>query len=245
MSVEVAARTRVRPPLPAWRIVSESIAAQRRIPIYECGEPMVDLREACPEVVLGMPPQRIAEQPSCVYLRATPAQMLKRAAALLPDSYRLRVGTAHRSLATQARGYWNYYLRLRRQHPAWPEATLRRWANDFFHPPDVPESPPGHCTGGAVDVSILGPDGEPLDMVSPLRDQPYARYTYVPGLSPEARRNRDLLIRVMSEAGFSNYRGEWWHWSYGDICWALRTGQPYAIYGLIAPGGTLDELQQG
>ncbi len=244
MAVEVATRRRVRPSLPAWRIVSESIAAQRRIPIRECGEPMVDLREVCPEIVLGMSPQRIAEQPSCVYLRATPAQMLKRAAALLPDGYRLRVGTAHRSLATQARGYWNYYMRLRREHPNWPEATLRRWANDFFHPPDVPESPPGHCTGGAVDVSILGPDGEPLDMVSPLKDKPYARYTYVPGLSPEAQRNRDLLIRVMSEAGFSNYRGEWWHWSYGDICWALRTGQLYAIYGLIAPGGTLEEVKR-
>jgi D-alanyl-D-alanine dipeptidase len=53
----------------------------------------------------------------------------------------------------------------------------------------------------------------------------------VKGLSEESRRNREILIRLMSGAGFTNYLGEWWHWSYGEPGWALRTGRDTAIYG--------------
>jgi hypothetical protein len=93
-----------------------------------------------------------------------------------------------------------------------------------------------------VDVGILGPNGEPLDMVSPLKDKPRVRFADVPGLLPEVQRNRQMLREAMTAGGFTNYRGEWWHWSYGDVCWALRAGLDTAIYGLIAPHGTLDEL---
>ena len=52
-------------------------------------------------------------------------------------------------------------------------------------------------------------------------------------ISPEARRNRELLRRALSGAGLTNYPGEWWHWSYGEPGWAVRTGQPHALYGAV------------
>jgi D-alanyl-D-alanine dipeptidase len=227
---------------PEWAIGGEPLHLQRRIKIVECGEPLVDLREVCPEVLLAIPPERLEMYATATYLRKTPAEMLKRAAAALPPGYRLRVSSAHRPIWAQARGYWRHFLRLQRRHPEWSYATIRRRLNQLSHPPDVPYSPPGHSCGAAVDVTIVGPDGEPLDMVSPLKDTPRVRFTDVPGLSPEAQRNRQMLREAMTAGGFTNYRGEWWHWSYGDVCWALRAGLSTAIYGLIAPHGTLDEL---
>uniref|UniRef100_UPI002FDB74CB M15 family metallopeptidase n=1 Tax=Paraprevotella clara TaxID=454154 RepID=UPI002FDB74CB len=33
-------------------------------------------------------------------------------------------------------------------------------------------------------------------------------------LTPEARRNRELLRRVMRQAGFKALRTEWWHFNF-------------------------------
>ena len=57
--------------------------------------------------------------------------------------------------------------------------------------------------------------------------------TSFPGISKEARLNRRILITAMSAAGFTNYLGEWWHWSYGDSAWAVRIGRHTAIYGKV------------
>ncbi|MEK6914663.1 MAG: hypothetical protein AABW83_03360 [Nanoarchaeota archaeon] len=36
----------------------------------------------------------------------------------------------------------------------------------------------------------------------------------------------------MTKSGFTNYPGEWWHWSYGDRIWAHYNNKKYAIYGI-------------
>ena len=40
----------------------------------------------------------------------------------------------------------------------------------------------------------------------------------------ESRDNRRRLFWAMSEAGFVNYPGEWWHFCYGERLWAQVTG---------------------
>ena len=52
------------------------------------------------------------------------------------------------------------------------------------------------------------------------------------GLSPEAQQNRDILLHTLLGVGFSNCRDEWWHYSYGDAGWAVRTERNECIYGL-------------
>lgn len=193
-----------------------------RVPTVECGEPLVDLREACPGLIVIAVP---------TFARVSVARMLNHAQSLLPD-YRIRVSAALRTLEQQSRGYWRHYRRLQEQHPEWPTSILRRETNKFWHPPDT-RAVPGHCTGGAVDVTLLDASGEPVDMTSALRDGACTQPTYSRYLTPEARANRERLIRAMSEAGFSNCYDEWWHWSYGDAGWAARLGQPRAIYGLV------------
>jgi len=53
-----------------------------------------------------------------------------------------------------------------------------------------------------------------------------------------------LLVETMLEAGFSNCRDEWWHYSYGDAGWAVRTGRDSCIYGMIELDPSLYDEQE-
>lgn len=201
----------------------EPIAALNRVRIVETNEPLVDIRIACPNVIV----LRRARP----YARVRVAQMLNEVSSSLPAGLRLRVSTALRTIDDQRRHWDAYYSQMRAGHPEWPIAALHRATNRFFAPYDQP-APPGHCTGGAVDVQLMRHDGDLLDMTSPLTGWEAAP-TYIQGLSAEAEANRMLLVRAMLEAGFSNCRDEYWHYSYGDSAWAVRTGVTECPYGLV------------
>jgi D-alanyl-D-alanine dipeptidase len=203
----------------------EPFAALNRIPIKDNQEPLVDIRIACPKLVVnrGVLP----------YVRVKVADMLNFAQSRLPPGFRIKVHSGLRTLEGQAEMYWRHYNDLKEKHPEWPKSALRRTNNKYFAAPDV-KAPPGHCTGGAVDVTIIGPDGLNLDMTSPTKGWE-AAYTYSTNLNVHALLNRRMLIAAMFAAGFSNCRDEWWHYSYGDSAWAVRTGNKTACYGLIVP----------
>ncbi len=46
--------------------------------------------------------------------------------------------------------------------------------------------------------------------------------------------NRRLLFHALAGAGFTGYRGEWWHYDWGNQRWANCSKAPFALYG-IAP----------
>lgn len=205
------------------RSFGEPIKALRAVPLRDEGEPLVDLREACPSVVL---------HPGCLpFLRGTVAQMVNQVQATLPPGHILTVGTALRTREMQ-RGIRESFTReMTEKHPDWTKATMQRMLNRMVAPPDD-ISPPPHMTGGALDVGIRGPDGETLDFTSPSEGWIGAP-TYYHKLSEIARNNRLMLIEAMEGVGLTNYVGEWWHWSYGDQGWALRTGHPVAFYDAV------------
>lgn len=202
----------------------EPVRALDRIVERDNGEPLVFLADVAPSVKL-LRPQVIA------YLRHTVAEMLERACRSLPDGFGLGVIDAWRPLERQRRIYEWMTKCVQEVWPDMPAAAVRRKVNRFVAPWDR-KAPPGHCTGGAVDVNLLGPDGEPVDVMSPY-ERFQAAPTYVYGLSPEAQRNRLLLVSTMETVGFSNCRDEWWHYSYGDAGWAVRTGRSECLYGKI------------
>jgi D-alanyl-D-alanine dipeptidase len=55
-------------------------------------------------------------------------------------------------------------------------------------------------------------------------------FTFSPFISKEAWANRQLLRRVMIQAGFAPFDGEWWHFSYGDKEWARYYDKRAAMY---------------
>jgi len=205
------------------RSMSEPLRLLVKIPIRECGEPVVRIETRNP---------RLIARCKFPYLRARLIGMLEHAARVLPDDLSLMVTAAYRPVAEQRQAYEHYFARVRAEHPDWPLAVVRRRMNRYLAPVDA-KVPAPHCTGGTVDVRILLPDGQDLDMGStPKGALDVARWDS-PKISAAARANRQILWDAMTAAGFTNYRAEWWHWSFGDSGWAYRLGKPFAIYGLV------------
>lgn len=134
---------------------------------------------------------------------------------------------------------------LQRRRPELSGDALTAEVERYWAAPTTdPARPAPHATGAAVDLTITMIDGPPLWMGSLFDDASALAHTArFEATSPvdysfsddEARANRRLLYWLMTEAGFDNFRNEWWHYSWGDQAWARATGAPAAHYGLAAP----------
>ncbi len=203
----------------------ETIANLDRVPIEDNREPLVDLRRACPDLRLR-PLNR-----SNLRARQSVAQRLNEVQLWLDThhpGHHLVIIDAWRSDRMQRRG--NFYGRtfLRLLHPNWPKSLIREAANKYIADPDA-LAPPPHSTGGAIDVRLDNAQGR-CNLQGPRLKLSASRTDYSP-LPEKARQGREILCAAMEHAGFSNYEEEWWHWSYGDSGWALRSNQPKACYG--------------
>lgn len=209
----------------------EPIAALNRIHILEYAqdwtarEPLVDIRTYCPNV-------RFAEK-ICPFLRQRVADMVNVAQDSLPGGFEFKVATALRTFSMQQSGWDRYFARMREEHPTWPLSALRR-ATNKYHAPYDQKAPPGHCTGGAVDVVLVDANGQPVDVTSPTEGWD-AAYTWSDRLASESRGNRMIMVEAMLAAGFSNCRDEYWHYSWGDSAWAVRVGEFECPYGWAHP----------
>lgn len=101
----------------------------------------------------------------------------------------------------------------------------------FVSPPEIAP----HRAGAAVDLTLVDTDGRELDLGTPMNATPEesagACYTDAAGISEQARTHREILEHVLTAVGLVSYPTEWWHWSFGDCCWALATGAASACYG--------------
>ena len=93
------------------------------------------------------------------------------------------------------------------------EAQRKLWA----HTPDPefladPARGSAHSRGVAVDLTLIGPDGRDLEMGTEFDAFTPLSHHGNTGISPEAQRNRHLLLGIMSSAGWDFYSNEWWHY---------------------------------
>lgn len=135
---------------------------------------------------------------------------------------------------------------IQRRRPGLIGAALAAEVGKYWAAPtDEPHRPAPHATGAAVDLTIEAAQtgaalwmGGLFDDPSPVSqaDRFEAGVAHDLSLSDEeARANRRMLYWLMHEAGFVGLRTEWWHFSWGDQMWAMRTGAPAALYGLAKP----------
>jgi zinc D-Ala-D-Ala dipeptidase len=93
------------------------------------------------------------------------------------------------------------------------EAQRKLWA----HTPDPdfladPAKGSAHSRGVAIDLTLIGPDGQDLDMGTAFDAFTPLSYHANTEVSKEAQANRFLLLGVMSAAGWDFYGNEWWHY---------------------------------
>lgn len=205
------------------------------LPVRECDEPLVDLRDT-PAIRLD---GRLADGLGAyAHVRLSVADRLIAAQCRLPRGLRLLVVEGFRPRAVQERYFASIASRLALTNPDWPIDRVRAEAATYVSPPRVAP----HVTGGAVDLTLCTVDGEELPMGSEVNATPpeYGTECFTAStlIDAEARANRRTLIDAMSTTGFVNYPSEWWHWSYGDRYWAVVTGPTHARYGPAALEGT-------
>ena len=217
--------------LPIIDDFGEPVEELVKIPIRDNGEPLVDIFEFCPDLRWAHHSPRW-DFPRSGLGRLTLAKMLTQAQEYLPRGLHLQIVGAFRPFEIQKLMYEKAREELREQHPHWDEEFLTRYLNVFSAPP-IWDTPPPHTTGGAVDLLIVDGHGERLDFISPFEMGWISAPTDLEGLSEAARKNRDILIDVLTRAGLTNFPGEWWHWSYGEPGWALRGGHEAALYGAV------------
>ncbi len=93
------------------------------------------------------------------------------------------------------------------------EAQQKLWDHtpdpDFLCPPER-GSP--HSRGVAVDLTLLDADGHELDMGTAFDAFTPDSHHGAAAISDEAKRNRLLLLGIMTSGGWDFYRNEWWHY---------------------------------
>lgn len=145
--------------------------------------------------------------------------------------YTLKVVYGYRHPEVQALYFARRRSALKEKNPALGDEELDEQTHAFVAVPAVA----GHPTGGAVDLTIIDKEGNPLDMGTTIADfsDPLRIQTAASGLTPEQRSNRWLLCRVMRKAGFAPFYGEWWHFSYGDREWAWFYKKSVSLYSPV------------
>ena len=207
---------------------------KKKIYIKECGEEMLKI----PDSFLRFSPHPCLHvdapygDKSPFYLRSeviTRLHVAQKRLDFLHKGYKLKIFDAYRPISVQ-----KYMI----------EYDTKRYskeiADKFWSPisDDVALNPPPHSTGGALDLTIVNEQGLELDMGTKIDEFVEATLSNFDALSSTCRANRDLLLEVMTYAGFTRLPTEWWHFSYGDQIWAVDKMDEKALhveakYGMI------------
>lgn len=221
--------------------LTPSSAEVLAVPVVECGEPLVDIRQMG-GLEYGPPPECPATLNDYTFVRHGVYLRLLKAQSLLPQGIRLKLYEGYRSLAVQKMLFDHELVRIRQCQPNWDETALFseaiRMVSAVTYPDGTTHIPP-HNSGAAVDLFLIDEEGAMLDFGMDIyrwnETDPDLCLSHCSTLSEQAMANRRLLADVMSMVGLVNYQQEWWHFSYGDRFWAYLTGHESALYGAIQP----------
>lgn len=215
-----------------------------QIPIEECGERLIaipldnfSVELPHPYIKLGADYGKIS--PYC--LRQGVVQALLQGQFLLEKrhpQWKIKIYDAYRPVGVQ-QFMVNYTfnslvksLQIKEQHlSAQQRQNLWNKVYKGWAPPSLDKKmPPPHSTGAAVDVTIVNAEGKTLDMGGEIddlseRSQPDYYLSDLDGDIQQYHFNRQLLNRIMTNAGFCQHPGEWWHFSLGDQMWAWLHNQ--------------------
>lgn len=207
------------------------------VPIHENQEDWVDLRNQ--NIIVYGPSPEIPDNHDYTYLRKAVYEKLKEAQSHLPKGLRFCLYEGYRSLSLQKMIFEKQYNNVKQRHPDWVEKDIFLETTKLVAPvlnqDHTPNIPP-HSTGAAIDVYLIDEHGKAIDMGIHPKDWMMDKdgqlsLTASTHISTEAKKNRQIMSKVLSDVGFVNYPTEYWHWSYGDRYWAYVVESRQAIYG--------------
>jgi D-alanyl-D-alanine dipeptidase len=180
--------------------------------------------------------QGLANSPT-VLVREGVLKKLLVAKTKLPDGLNFKIWDGYRTIKTQTVLYMVLYKKIVQHRPLLAGAKALKKTEEFVIRPSFDlQKPSPHNTGAAIDLTLVYPNGEEVDMGTAFdffdkssftmhfRDAKEGTEEY------EWHRNRMLLQSSLLEEGFYNFPDEWWHFSYGDRLWAEHYGKK-ALYG--------------
>ncbi len=195
------------------------------IPVNPIDEPLVPIGTSADITARQIDETMFAYTGKQVFVRLSVLKRLKQAAKLVAeqdDELQLEVVYGYRALEIQTKLFEKYKAELQAHYEG---EELLAATHRLIAVPDVA----GHPAGAAIDIQIVE-GGKPLDFGTKIHEFVPDTFTFSPFISKEAWDNRQLLRRVMMQAGFAPFDGEWWHFSCGDKEWARYYGKPVAIY---------------
>jgi zinc D-Ala-D-Ala dipeptidase len=172
--------------------------ATSEVQVVRAEEPLVDVTSAVPGIVVDI---RYATVNNFMHRVLYPAPR-----CLLRESVARRLGRVQADLVQEGLGLKVYdgYRPLTVQKLMWKVMPDDRYVAD-------PSKGSRHNRGAAVDVTLVDGSGRELDMPSAFDDFSERAHRDYAGGSPEARANRERLIRAMEKHGFQVLKTEWWH----------------------------------
>jgi D-alanyl-D-alanine dipeptidase len=210
-----------------------TLLTYEHIPIFESGEPLVNLAPYGFELVPAYYDAGISETPT-ITLRESVAERLATVREEL-SPLNLKIWDGWRPREVQHQIYLNCWNEMKRAHPDWSRAQLKAQVETFVTNATDANRIPLHATGGSVDLTLVDQDGAELDMGTPFDHfGPEAAslfYEHSGRSNQAACTNRRILRDALRRVDFRFDDDEWWHFDYGNQIWASALGKPHAIYG--------------
>jgi len=221
---------------------NHSVDGWKKVKIHECNDSMVMLDNYTPEFIKVEPKYYLQKIPYAVencYCRKEVADLLLKAAGNLPEGCKFLVWDAWRPTKVQNELFEKYKDYVKRNTDLTGSELDEAVQKYISLPSTDPLKPSPHLTGGSIDLTIIDKNGSELDMGTGFdyfgaatQTDFYELKNYIFGKELIIRQNRRLLYNVLTNAGFTNYPHEWWHYDYGNQFWGVLTGRT-AIYNKI------------
>lgn len=212
-----------------------------KVEIKECNEELLYLPKHLSKNIFIKPfdPEKVTEveneeeYQNKLFLRKTIVEWLNYAQSNLPRGYHLFIIDPLRTESMVWKLYKKYFEKAKKEKPELSDKEIDLWLRILLAMPDDPV-PPGHMTGGAVDVVLADDQKElvPMEIDYKIIPKENQKFTFCPGLPEEIIRRRKILYDTLTKIGFHNYSREYWHYSYGEPYWAVRRKNKTAIYGI-------------
>ena len=182
---------------------STSATRLKSVPLMHAPLPLLPITETTHDVLIDLiyagasnfTGQIIYEHPLCFLHPQAEACLRKAVAAARELGLRLKVLDAFRPQEAQ--------------EALWAVAPLPGYIAD-------PAKGSNHTRGVAIDLTLVGADGQDLDMGTPVDTMTAASHHFCAGHGATVQINRARLLTIMLEAGFVHYAQEWWHYQLPD-----------------------------